>query len=119
MNKLEELEGKIYVFTINSFGFLHTLKLKGLLNKKTDEFTILLQQLNKIYSDLMETADQQIKIKLLDASLSVMEQIHHVLMDLHYDDFDLVNEKADLQIDAAFIKNDLNAFLKNMNVDTK
>ncbi len=112
MNKLEELEGKIYVFTINSFGFLHTLKLKGLLNEKTDEFTILLQQLNKIYSDLMETSDEQVKIKLLEGSLSIMEQIHQVLKDLHYDDFDLLNEKADLQIDAAFIKNDLSAFFQ-------
>jgi len=107
MNDLISLEEKIFIFIINTISFLRTLKKRSITNEKTHEIASLIKVLNDIYAKSIEIKDYNERIKSWRLGLEALKRLHTLFMDLHFVDYELINEKADLQIETSLLKDNL------------
>ena len=113
MEELIHTEEKIFVFIINTISFLKTLKKRGLTNERTEQLASLIAVLNDLYGKSADIKYIEQRIELWRIGLEAFKKIHLLLMNLHYSDYDLVNEKADLQIEASQLKDKLSKIIQN------
>ena len=112
MDLVEQMENKIYLYIIKSFGFLHTLKKKNLLNGLTDQLSMRLGQLNELYNQAIETTDKNEKNILLHKTLNLLDTIHEIYMNMHLpDESGVLFERADLQVETSFLARDIKKLL--------
>ncbi len=104
--ELEKLDQKIYIFVINSIGFLKTLKEKGVQNHQTSEYSKLVNNFNKEFNNFYESEIKLDKIKQI--LISLLDEIIDILINNFEDSGnDVINEKADLYILSEEIRKDI------------
>ncbi len=112
MSEIEQIEGKIFVFTINIESFLKVLAADNLNNSLTEQLENYNTQLKELYEKLtfVDTIDG--KQPFLQQIIDILNHMHEIFMNLHYDDALLINEKADLQVESTFMKDEIQEFLQ-------
>ncbi len=119
MDELIHIEEKIFAFVINTISFLKTLKKRGLSDEQSGQLAEMVAVLNNLYGKSADLNLLYQRVDLWKAALPVFDRIHHLLMDMHYQDFDLVNEKADLQIETTVLKDKLSSFIQQFEKQLK
>ncbi len=119
MDELIRLEEKIYAYIISTISFLKTLKNKGLSNDQTEYLALLIARLNELYGKSTDIEEYDRRVDLWRPALDIFRQIHDLYMQMHYSDFELVNEKADLQIETSIINEKLSNIINGVTNQTK
>ncbi len=119
MDELVRIEQKIFIYLINTASFLKTIKNKGLSNEQTDELSAKIAQLNDLYDKSAQLAQGMDKIELWRPAVQVLDKIHDLLINMHYQDRDLINEKADLQVEATSLKENLTQYIQRLDKQQK
>lgn len=114
MNNLNlplSIENDIYIFTINIIGFAKTLEKNGY---SKDDLSFLVKTaslINDFYNkgvDKIVTPEKTIKDCLV-----LGKKLHKKLLQLKVDKIELINEKADLQIEMSSINRKIEKLLVN------
>ncbi len=119
MDELVRIEEKIFAYVINTISFLKTLKKRGLSNDQTEKLAEMVAILNNFYGKSAEINIPYQRVELWKPALQVFEAIHGLLMNMHYQDYDLVNEKADLQIETSILRDKLSSFIQQFEKQIK
>ncbi len=103
MKKLSEsgLETQIYFFTINVFSFSKTLQKNN--SFLTPEILKIANQLYSTFIELLDLENQNDIKKDLKKCISLAKTSHSMFMDFDCEKKELINEKANLQIENSLI----------------
>ena len=102
MDKLElnNLEQPIYMFVINVVSFIKTLKKVGYENNLTSDLASKVNSLNETYINLLDNfASKNLKIEIQNCK-EISTKCHEILTKIDFDDKNIINEQADLIIEA-------------------
>lgn len=103
---LKNLDQQIYIFVINTVGFLKTLQKKGIHNDATSLLSNRTNSFNKKFNFFYDKSENSEVIK--QNLIPLITEIINLLIN-NFEDIDksIINEKADLYILAEKIKKDI------------
>jgi hypothetical protein len=116
MKKIQntDFEQRSYIFSINSVSFVKSMQKAGLQNEMT---ILLMKQSSQVSLKILDAYDIENEIevnKLIIESLELLKSCHFLLQNIRVnDDKLLLNEKADLQIEASFLVKDIVKYLED------
>ena len=112
MSAIEQIESKIFVFTITVSSFLNVIEDDDLHNSFTKELQVYNLRMKELYDALISHEEINPKVPILQQIADLLVKMHDIFMNLHYTDSLLVNEKADLQVESTFLKDEIQEFLQ-------
>jgi len=101
-----DLEQRSYIYTINVISFVKSMKKAGIENENLTKLMKFASDFGKIILDIIDIEDNNIIKTKLEKSLGLAKNCHELFMNIRCNENkELINEKADLQIETTYFVN--------------